>query len=243
MSIPWPLYPQHFYLIESTPVLSGTFPVRPSSLHPFGSSNTNPLREASPYFNQPFTSPIPSRLTRPAPSHLITPTNASATSSQQPFQLSVDCNGSIVHLIPVSSSGGNYLPSTSIVRSSLKPIELVKMETKTLLKDGKYSTVAQALARDAFFGKEVMSQCTPGGTPELKGLPRNEFNQLKIEMFKLLPMYHSCPLQFEPEWAKCVDSVGQACKRERRKLKTETACEDISTVVVLRMIVWTIWIV
>ena len=32
-------------------------------------------------------------------------------------------------------------------------------------------------------------------------------------------MYHSCPLQFEPDWAKCVVAVGQACKRERKKLK------------------------
>ena len=58
--------------------------------------------------------PIPSHLMRPVPPHLMTPTtqsNSPATpsqqSSQQPSQLlSVDCNGTIVHLIPVSSSGG-----------------------------------------------------------------------------------------------------------------------------------------
>jgi len=65
----------------------------------------------------------------------------------------------------------------------------------------------------------VLAQCTPGGTPELRGLPTEEFNQLKIAMFKFLPMYHSCPLQFEPDWGKCVIAVGQACKRERKKLK------------------------
>jgi len=84
--------------------------------------------------------------------------------------------------------------SSSIVQNSLNPNDLVIMETQTLLKDGKFSTVAQTLARGAFFGKEVLAQYTPGGTPELRGLPMEEFNQLKIVMFKLLPMYHSYPL-------------------------------------------------
>jgi len=96
-------------------------------------------------------------------------------------------------------------------------VEQVISDTKRLLKEGKIGTVAQALARDAFFGKEVMEKCTPSGTAQLKGLPRDEFNQLKVTMFKLLPHHHSCPLQFEPDWAKCVIAVEQACKRERNK--------------------------
>ena len=55
-------------------------------------------------------------------------------------------------------------------------------------------------------------------TAQLKGLPREEFNQLKVGIFKLLPHYCSCPLQFELDWAKCVTAVEQACKRERNKM-------------------------
>ena len=90
-------------------------------------------------------------------------------------------------------------------------------DTKRLLKEGKIGTVAQALARNAFFGKEVMAQYMPSGTAQLKGLPRDEFNQLKVTMFKLLPHHHSCLLQFELDCAKYVIAVEQACKRERNK--------------------------
>ena len=55
------------------------------------------------------------------------------------------------------------------------------METQTLLKDGKFSTVAQPLACGAFFGKEVLAQCTPGRTPELRGLPREEFKNRDVQ--------------------------------------------------------------
>jgi len=47
-------------------------------------------------------------------------------------------------------------------------VEQLISDTKRLLKEGKIGTVAQALARNAFFGKEVMAQHTPSGTAQLK---------------------------------------------------------------------------
>ena len=92
---------------------------------------------------------------RPAPPYLMTQATQSNSSTQQPSPqlISVDCSGTVAQLIPVSCNGTNYLLSSCIVRSNLKPVDQVIRETQKLLKDGKIGTVAQALAHDAFFGK------------------------------------------------------------------------------------------
>jgi len=239
----YPTPPSSFYQVEhsssfyptepAAPPAPSFYPVRPVSL-------SNPMEQASPSNMYPImrassfcqtelmppssmhpVRPIPPYSMRPAPPYLtqVTQSSLSTTAQSSSSQLiSVDCNGTVAHLIPVTCTGTNYLPSSAIVRSSLKPVAQVIRETQKLLKEGKIGTVAQALAQEAFFGKEVMAQCTPSGTPQLKGLPQDELNQLKVTMFKLLPIHHSCPLQFESDWAKCVTSVEQACKRERNKM-------------------------
>lgn len=76
-------------------------------------------------------------------------------------------------------------------------------------------TIAQLLAREAFFGEDVMAQCTPQGTRAEPALPRKELLELKRLMFMKLP--HESHASFESIWSKCMTSIEQACKRARRK--------------------------
>ena len=74
-----------------------------------------------------------------------------------------------------------------------------------------------ALAREAFFGKDVMRQCTAKGYGEKPGLPLTELMELKEEMRKLYPHFLHNPAEFEEKWIKICDAFSQACKRMRRK--------------------------
>ena len=64
-------------------------------------------------------------------------------------------------------------------------------------KEGKMTTLAVALAREAFFGEEVMAQCTAKGFGGKPGLPHKEMMSLKEEIHKLYPNYWNNPLVFE----------------------------------------------
>ena len=78
-------------------------------------------------------------------------------------------------------------------------------------------TLAQKLAKEAFFGEKVMAQCTVLGCRDQPGLPTDELKQLKATIYGLFPQYWASPSEFEVIWANCVDAIGQACKRLRKK--------------------------
>ena len=63
-------------------------------------------------------------------------------------------------------------------------------------------TMAVAIAREAFFGKEVMCQCTAKDYGARPGLPLDELIQLKEEMRKLYPHFLHSPAEFEKKWVK-----------------------------------------
>ena len=69
------------------------------------------------------------------------------------------------------------------------------------------------LAKDAFFGEEVMARCTVAGERELPGLPTDELQRLKHTIFMLFPEFWNSPQEFEPQWKVCTDAIGQACTR------------------------------
>lgn len=71
------------------------------------------------------------------------------------------------------------------------------------------------LAKEAYFGKALMKQCTVRGTREQPGLPPEklvEMKQFLTSVFPKMPMH-----EFEATWKLCIDSVGQACKSLRKK--------------------------
>ena len=71
------------------------------------------------------------------------------------------------------------------------------------------SRLAVKLARESFFGEEVMEQCTS------QVLPKTELCNLKLYLVQLFPSL-SKP-EFEGYWKTCVTSIGQACKGIRTK--------------------------
>ena len=110
------------------------------------------------------------------------------------------------------------LPSSAINKSALSRVsDVVKDNADLLRNEGKMTTMAVVLAREAFFGKEVMLQCTTKGYGELPGLPLAELMQLKEEIRKLYPHFVTSQVQFEGKWVKISDALSQACKRMRRK--------------------------
>ena len=120
------------------------------------------------------------------------------------------------------STVGGKLPSSVINKSPLLPVTTVIQNNADLVgKDGQMRTMALALAREAFFGEEVMVRCTAQGYGETPGLPHKELMELKEELRKLYPIYWNNPLAFEQQWSKSLSSISQACKRLRSAQKSK----------------------
>jgi hypothetical protein len=84
-----------------------------------------------------------------------------------------------------------------------------------LIYESKVGTLATKLAKEAFFGDDVLVQCTIAGERDYPGLPEEELMQLKHAVFMQFPRFWNSPQEFEPLWKKCQASIGQACKRLR----------------------------
>ena len=95
--------------------------------------------------------------------------------------------------------------------------DVVKENAELLRYEGKMGTMAGILAKEAFFGEDVMLQCTAKGYGDKPGLPGAELLQLKDQMQKLYPHFMHSPAEFEEKWVKICDALSQACKRLRRK--------------------------
>ena len=108
------------------------------------------------------------------------------------------------------------LPSVAINKQKLVSVNDVLMKHPKLRCASKVGTLAVKLAKDAFFGQDVMEQCTVAGERELPGLPDEELQQLKDALFMQFPDYWKTPQEFEPLWKDATAAIGQACKRLRR---------------------------
>ena len=62
-------------------------------------------------------------------------------------------------------------------------------------------TLARKLAENSYFGSAVLTQCTIAGYRDVPALPIKELNDLKAQIFSLLPQFWTNPLEFEPTWA------------------------------------------
>lgn len=106
--------------------------------------------------------------------------------------------------------------SAEIKKNKLVPVESVISKYSKMKTESKVGTLA---VRQSFFGDDIMKRCTVQGVREFPGLPSIELGQLKQTIFKLFPQYWRNPSEFENVWSTCVESVGQACKRLRSKVK------------------------
>ena len=116
-----------------------------------------------------------------------------------------------------SRRGSQTLDSSSIAKHTLAPPDHIASCNPKLVKASKAPTFAVKLAKESFFGEDVLRCCTVNGCREYPGLPVAELQELKQYLFTRLTVYWSNPTEFETVWSDCVGAIGQACARERRK--------------------------
>lgn len=112
------------------------------------------------------------------------------------------------------------LPSSKINKGQLLQATTVIRKYPGLVYECKIGTLATKLAKEAFFGDDVLIQCTVSGERDYPGLPVEELMQLKHAVYMQFPQYWNSPQEFEPLWTKCKAAIGQACKRLRSNNKT-----------------------
>ena len=110
------------------------------------------------------------------------------------------------------------LESAAINKSTLQPVESVMEKYRKLKTVGSAGTLAVKLAKESFFGEEVLVRCTVYGAREQPGLPIEELNQLKQTIFNQFPQFWRSPMQFETVWNSCIVSINQCSKNLRKKV-------------------------
>ena len=105
------------------------------------------------------------------------------------------------------------LPSSVINQQKLISASDVIAKHPKLRCSSKVGTMAVKLAKDAFFGEEVMARCTVAGERELPGLLTDELQRLKHTIFMLFSEYWNSLQEFKSQWRVCTDVIVQACKR------------------------------
>ena len=158
------------------------------------------------------------------------PTYRQRLSHQQPFLLqniptesfcSLQNESTSSHNAPlcnpvIARSTANYLSSNEITKAKLIPPLHVISSNRHLTTEAKVSTLAVRLARESFFGEDVLRRCTVSGHRDLPGLPLKELNELKQTIFNCFPCFWKTPVEFEGLWAKCAEAIGQAAKGARK---------------------------
>ena len=157
----------------------------------------------------------------PTPASLTPTSICAATSPTMPTQITVT-SGSISTL-PAAS---NPTPSNAalevdplmdgISKEKLLPPSVVINKYPRLRGDSKMGELAAKLARECFFGKDLMRQSTVMGFKDFPALPANGVQALKQTILSVCPDYHCNPHGFESVWRKCIDAFNHACSKLRK---------------------------
>ena len=122
--------------------------------------------------------------------------------------------------LPITpSKKGNYMPSTAIDRSELVHPSVIINKYPAYRTPSRIPTVARKLAEHSCFGVAVLKRCTITGYRDEPALPIREPNDLKSQIFNLLPQFWASLLEFEQVWTDCTVFIGQLCKTCRLKEK------------------------
>lgn len=101
----------------------------------------------------------------------------------------------------------------------ITPTQVV-LKYKALQVPSKFPKLAVKLAREAYFGENMMNSCTVRGTRGQKPLPADGLESMKSFLRCLsVPKIFTTQVDFEECWKACLISVGQACKNSRLKKK------------------------
>ena len=119
--------------------------------------------------------------------------------------------------VPIDDTTKENTPLPGINRAALLSPKTVADKYPKLLICSKIPTLAVKLANEAYFGPNVMSYCTFRGVSSNHALPQDEVKKMKDFLFKIsFPAIVSSRIDFEDVWTKCVESVGQKCKKLRK---------------------------
>jgi len=86
----------------------------------------------------------------------------------------------------------------------------VKLKTPSTM-----ARLSVKLAKESFFGIEIMLKSTVCGQREYASLPEAQLCNLKLYLVQLFPLLNRA--EFEDKWKDCLISIGQACKSLRLK--------------------------
>ena len=111
---------------------------------------------------------------------------------------------------------GEAMPSIHIPKQTLADPDKVATKYAHKANNAGCSQFALKLAHHAYFGSSILQQYTVMGERGRLGLPRAELSALKTQVFRTLPQYWNDREKFEPLWAKCVDAINGACRREAK---------------------------
>ena len=108
------------------------------------------------------------------------------------------------------------LLSSEINKVDLVATDVLFQHHRNLKGESRAGTLAVKLAREVYFGSQVMSKCTMSGCWDLPGLPTAELGELKQTLFLQFPEFWKNPVEFEALWSKCVEAINQSCKKIRQ---------------------------
>lgn len=161
-------------------------------------------------------SQVPANISSPAtiPSTVVSssPTPA-VSSSSKPASAVSDSVPS--HSGTTKSEAGEVL---------LPPDEVLKKYPKLVSSTSNIGRLAVRLAVEAYFGKELLKQCTVYGFNNRAALPKHQVLALKTKLLNIFPQYLSSPVDFEPLWNKCVAAINHCAAGFRAKKVIEIDC-------------------
>ena len=124
--------------------------------------------------------------------------------------------------IPINASNkNNHLPSSTIRRSELVNVTTIVQKHQNYCHPSRNATLARKLAEKCYFGATALKQCTVSRYRGEPALPIKELNDLKTQIFTLLPQFWGNPVEFESIWTTCTVSIGQLYKTIRMNMKKQ----------------------
>ena len=217
----------HFIQYQSTSQMLMPPQYTPSGPSPYAPSPYAYAPSPSPYALSPSPyapSPSPYVPSLLSPHHYASTSQSPGTlpqqsSSQQADSVSQKLQEPLDIVFKQRAGFKEPLSDDAIPNDKLLPSEVVlqKYEHK-LLSRGKIGELAVKLSKEAFFGEDVMRQCTVMGQRDRAGLPTKTLTSLKKLLFGL-DHFRECwtnPALFEIHWAKCVEAINHCCKGLRR---------------------------
>ena len=179
-----------------------------------------------PPFEQPFLPPFTPTFPGPRPKPVHLPTTAVHTPTPAcyptPEQLSTPAAQPIASTTgPLLDTAPHHVPAPTAPSApqQLLPFDRVVKKYPKLRGDKKMGKLAVTLARECFFGVEVMATSSVGGKgPGTTPLPNQGIQEIRRVIFSLCPAYHNNEAKFEETiWRKCKTALNHACLKCRFK--------------------------